>query len=354
MSLEGLWQVPLCKCLWLQASSLLAVQMARLNTDPTSGAVKPSAPVPSRAAAKPATTFNPRSGQPFDAILAQAAASGQAQAQVHAAGVPTLHKPSPSAGLTSPIKQLFSSAQPAQGPADRAASPDLSQGDEAARESDEPDFDWHGDGGLEGPASGDEDPLQGEAAGAAAEIPAQQQALAPKAPVQVASAAAVLPGHNRTAAAAGRPCTESTSAAEQQAGHAGGKQAEPDRAGAPASLPAAAQPIPAGPGMQLRGSSPAQSAQPGLPCLQSSAQQSSGLDGSWTAGASNTGATGEGEASGREDEEVAGRGRLKGTPVLALPPASQLDAAVLDALPLPIRRELERAYGTAFVPAMAC
>lgn len=35
----------------------------------------------------------------------------------------------------------------------------------------------------------------------------------------------------------------------------------------------------------------------------------------------------------------------KGTPIQALPPASQLDAAVLDALPLELKRELERAYG---------
>ena len=34
-----------------------------------------------------------------------------------------------------------------------------------------------------------------------------------------------------------------------------------------------------------------------------------------------------------------------GTPIQALPPASQLDAGVLDALPLQMRRELERAYG---------
>ena len=33
------------------------------------------------------------------------------------------------------------------------------------------------------------------------------------------------------------------------------------------------------------------------------------------------------------------------TPIQALPPASQLDGEVLDALPLPLKRELERAYG---------
>ncbi|CAL8466850.1 g6386 [Coccomyxa elongata] len=35
----------------------------------------------------------------------------------------------------------------------------------------------------------------------------------------------------------------------------------------------------------------------------------------------------------------------KGTPIQALPPASQIDVAVLDALPLQLKRELERAYG---------
>ena len=35
----------------------------------------------------------------------------------------------------------------------------------------------------------------------------------------------------------------------------------------------------------------------------------------------------------------------KGTPIQALPPASQIDVAVLDALPLELKRELERAYG---------
>lgn len=37
--------------------------------------------------------------------------------------------------------------------------------------------------------------------------------------------------------------------------------------------------------------------------------------------------------------------RAGSTPIQALPPASQLDAAVMDALPLPLKRELERAYG---------
>ena len=37
--------------------------------------------------------------------------------------------------------------------------------------------------------------------------------------------------------------------------------------------------------------------------------------------------------------------RVPGTPIQALPPASQLDASVLDALPLQLRREIERAYG---------
>ncbi|KAK9805394.1 hypothetical protein WJX73_010812 [Symbiochloris irregularis] len=40
-----------------------------------------------------------------------------------------------------------------------------------------------------------------------------------------------------------------------------------------------------------------------------------------------------------------GPSRIPYTPIVALPPASQLDAEVLDALPLPLRRELERAYG---------
>lgn len=35
----------------------------------------------------------------------------------------------------------------------------------------------------------------------------------------------------------------------------------------------------------------------------------------------------------------------KATPIQALPPASQIDVAVLDALPLELKRELERAYG---------
>ena len=41
----------------------------------------------------------------------------------------------------------------------------------------------------------------------------------------------------------------------------------------------------------------------------------------------------------------AGRAGKKGTPIEPLPPPSQLDADVLDALPLDLKRELERAYG---------
>ena len=37
--------------------------------------------------------------------------------------------------------------------------------------------------------------------------------------------------------------------------------------------------------------------------------------------------------------------RSSTTPIQALPPASALDLAVLDALPLHLKRELERAYG---------
>ncbi len=39
-----------------------------------------------------------------------------------------------------------------------------------------------------------------------------------------------------------------------------------------------------------------------------------------------------------------------GTPIVALPPASQLEPGVLDALPLSVRRELERAYGAHNLP----
>ena len=39
-------------------------------------------------------------------------------------------------------------------------------------------------------------------------------------------------------------------------------------------------------------------------------------------------------------------GRPTSTPIQALPPASALDLDVLDALPLNLKRELERAYGT--------
>ncbi len=35
---------------------------------------------------------------------------------------------------------------------------------------------------------------------------------------------------------------------------------------------------------------------------------------------------------------------------MALPPASQLEPGVLDALPLSVRRELERAYGAHNLP----
>ena len=35
------------------------------------------------------------------------------------------------------------------------------------------------------------------------------------------------------------------------------------------------------------------------------------------------------------------------TPIQALPPMGQIDASVLDALPLQLKRELERAYGKA-------
>ena len=37
--------------------------------------------------------------------------------------------------------------------------------------------------------------------------------------------------------------------------------------------------------------------------------------------------------------------RATATPIQALPPASALDLDVLDALPLHLKRELERAYG---------
>ena len=37
--------------------------------------------------------------------------------------------------------------------------------------------------------------------------------------------------------------------------------------------------------------------------------------------------------------------RPSATPIQALPPASALDLDVLDALPLHLKRELERAYG---------
>lgn len=48
------------------------------------------------------------------------------------------------------------------------------------------------------------------------------------------------------------------------------------------------------------------------------------------------------QAGGKESGRAA-----RGTPILALPPASQIDTAVLDALPLDVKRELERAYGAA-------
>ena len=38
---------------------------------------------------------------------------------------------------------------------------------------------------------------------------------------------------------------------------------------------------------------------------------------------------------------------LSSTPIQALPPASAIDLDVLDALPLHLKRELERAYGEA-------
>ena len=147
--------------------------MARLNTDPSSGAVKPSAPVPSRGAAKPASTFNPRSGQPFDAILAQAAAQGQAQYQVHAAGPP---KPPQAAGLPSPIRQLFGSALPAREAPQEAESAEQEVGEGSAG------FDW--DQPSEGPSFGS--PGQSDEDGAAwlgvqAQGPGQGDLMQPRA-----------------------------------------------------------------------------------------------------------------------------------------------------------------------------
>lgn len=54
-------------------------------------------------------------------------------------------------------------------------------------------------------------------------------------------------------------------------------------------------------------------------------------------GAGSEGPTGVGLGSGR--------GLPSGTPIQAMPPASQIDSSVLDALPLGLKRELELAYG---------
>ena len=51
------------------------------------------------------------------------------------------------------------------------------------------------------------------------------------------------------------------------------------------------------------------------------------------------------EQAGLDAEAIRNAARVPGTPIQALPPASQLDASVLDALPLQLRREIERAYG---------
>lgn len=57
-----------------------------------------------------------------------------------------------------------------------------------------------------------------------------------------------------------------------------------------------------------------------------------------------------GAAALRGVREVAGAS----TPILALPPPSQVDASVLDALPLDMRREFERAYGERSKQAVFC
>lgn len=351
--------------------------MARLNTDPSSGAVKPSAPVPSRAAAKPASTFNPRSGQPFDAILAQAAAQGLPQHQVRGEGAApkALHA---AAGLTSPIRQLFSSAQtvpPAEGP---ERGEQGGEGDEAADILEAGAFNWDQQCSDDMGAGEQSDEDGGPAAVAARDLEAQG---GPGAGLPVADSLAARPE------AAGRPVgtlPASGIMAAQLDNLPSSGRAEADGSGAPQqALAAAAQ-------AQLIGR-PAQQVpmQPDVTHTQSHLQQeqalqSSGADLSWTE-ATGTGlefAAGEqwpavhahahicsqaacAQASpciistktqgycswsglwagGADEEEVAGKGRLKGTPVMALPPASQLDEAVLDALPLPIKRELERAYG---------
>lgn len=48
------------------------------------------------------------------------------------------------------------------------------------------------------------------------------------------------------------------------------------------------------------------------------------------------------DSSSKVEEAI---GKNPGTPIQALPPASQLDTSVLDALPLHMKREIERAYG---------
>ena len=62
-----------------------------------------------------------------------------------------------------------------------------------------------------------------------------------------------------------------------------------------------------------------------------------------------------GETDGQSPQGQAGKAHEgPGTPIQTLPPASQIDPSVLDALPLQMKREIERAYGKMSGPKAAC
>lgn len=86
---------------------------------------------------------------------------------------------------------------------------------------------------------------------------------------------------------------------------------------------------------------------------QAQARQRSGAEDS--AGSDSGGSDGEEEGGGASDaggSDEAGPARA-GTPIVALPAFSQVDMKVMDALPLHVRRELERAYGEPWASSRA-
>ncbi|KAK9844061.1 hypothetical protein WJX81_003182 [Elliptochloris bilobata] len=202
----------------------VGLTMAKLDSDPASGAARPTNAKPAKLAAPPPSAYNPREPHPWNDWLAQKMAEERCADAAAAAAVAAAAEPSPGAAAATPVG--------------RAALPSLSEIDAAV---------W-----AELPESVQRDLLL------------QRQLAHPRSPARAA--------------------------------------------------------------VGLR---------------RSPLRQAGGLAIGPGAGGSRAGT---GSRAGVVDADAEGRAAA-GTPILALPPASQLEPGVLDALPLSVRRELERAYG---------